>query len=148
MTAELNVQHLSQLVRGRYPDAVTDDSGSALLVKSESVADVARFCFEEPALDFDFLVGITAVDYIDYFELVYHLLSLGHNHSVTLKARTYTRESPSAPTVTGIWQGAELQEREIYDLMGIAFEGHPDMKRILLWEGFPGHPHRKDFTTA
>ena len=148
MTAELNVQHLSQLVKDRFPDAVTDDSGDALLVKSESVADVARLCFEDPALDFDFLVGITAVDYIDYFELVYHLLSLGHNHSVTLKARTYTRESPSAPTVTDIWQGAELQEREIYDLMGIAFEGHPDMKRILLWEGFPGHPHRKDFTTA
>ena len=148
MTTQLNVKDLGQQIRERFPDAVVDDGGEALVVTADSLAEVARHCFEEPGLAFDFLVGVTGVDYIDHFELVYHLVSIKHNHAVVLKTSTYSRESPSVPSVTGIWEGAMLQEREVYDLMGIAFEGHPDMKRILLWEGFPGHPHRKDFTTA
>ncbi len=148
MTTQLNVKDLGQQIRERFPGAVVDDGGEALVVKPDSLADVARHCFEEPGLAFDFLVGVTGVDYIDHFELVYHLVSIKHNHAVVVKTKTYSRESPSVPSVTGIWEGAVLQEREVYDLMGIAFEGHPDLKRILLWEGFPGHPHRKDFTTA
>ena len=148
MTTQLNVKDLGQQIRERFPDAVVDDDGEALVVMADSLAEVARHCFETPELAFDFLVGVTGVDYIDHFELVYHLVSIKHNHSVVLKANTYSREAPSVPSVTGIWEGAVLQEREVYDLMGIAFEGHPDLKRILLWEGFPGHPHRKDFTTA
>jgi NADH:ubiquinone oxidoreductase subunit C len=71
--------------------------------------------------------------------------SLEFNRSITLKARCYTRDNPSVPSLTGLYQGADIQEREIYDLMGIAFQGHPNLKRILLWEGFDGHPLRKDF---
>ena len=67
------------------------------------------------------------------------------NHSAILKTRRYGREEPSVDSVTSIWIGADLQEREIWDLMGIRFEGHPNLKRILLWENFPGHPLRKDF---
>ena len=148
MTSQLNVKDLGQQIRERFPEAVVDDGGEALVVTADSLADVAQHCFEEPGLAFDFLVGVTGVDYIDHFELVYHLVSIKHNHAVVVKTKTYSRESPSVPSVTGIWEGAVLQEREVYDLMGIAFEGHPDLKRILLWEGFPGHPHRKDFTTA
>ena len=148
MTTQLNVRDLGRRIRELFPGAVVDDDGNALVVKTGSLADVARHCFEAPELAFDFLVGITGVDYIDHFELVYHLVSIKHNHAVALKTNTHSRESPSVPSVTEIWQGALLQEREVYDLMGIAFEGHPDLKRILLWEGFPGHPHRKDFTTA
>lgn len=148
MTTELNVRDLAQQIRECFPEAVVDDSGEALVVKADSLDDVARHCFEAPELAFDFLVGVTGVDYIDHFELVYHLVSIRHNHAVVLKTNTYSRESPSVPSVTGIWEGAVLQEREVYDLMGIRFDGHPDLKRILLWEGFPGHPHRKDFTNA
>jgi NADH-quinone oxidoreductase subunit C len=78
--------------------------------------------------------------------VIYQLTSFPHNHSATIKARVYGREGPELPSVTSLWQGADLQEREIWDLMGIRFTGHPNLKRVLLWEGFPGHPLRKDFT--
>ena len=148
MTTELNAQDLARSIQDRFPGSVMEAGGNALVVSSDTLAEVARHCYEDPDLAFDFLVGVTGVDYIDHFEVVYHLLSIQHNHSVVLKTRAFTRESPSVPSVTDIWHGALLQEREVYDLMGIAFEGHPDLKRIMLWEGFPGHPHRKDFTNA
>ena len=148
MTTELNAQDLARSIQDRFPGSVVEAGGNALVVSTDTLAEVARHCFEDPDLAFDFLVGITGVDYIDYFEVVYHLLSIKHNHSVVLKTRAFTRVSPSVHSVTDIWHGALLQEREVYDLMGIAFEGHPDLKRIMLWEGFPGHPHRKDFTNA
>ena len=97
---------------------------------------------------FIFLRAISAVDYIEYFEIVYHLLSVEFNHSCVLKTKCYGREDAYLPSVTSLWNGANLQEREIWDLMGVRFEGHPNMKRILLWEGFEGHPLRKDFTES
>ena len=148
MTTELNAQDLARSIQDRFPGSVIEAGGNALVVSTDTLAEVARHCYEDADLAFDFLVGVTGVDYIDHFEVVYHLLSIKHNHSVVLKTRAFTRESPSVPSVTDIWHGALLQEREVYDLMGIAFEGHPDLKRIMLWEGFPGHPHRKDFTNA
>src|SRR4029077_4558859 len=72
------------------------------------------------------------------------LSSLAKNHTFILKARA-SHETPLVPTLNDVWLGAHLQEREVYDLMGIAFDRHPNMKRIFLWEGFPGHPLRKDF---
>ena len=68
-----------------------------------------------------------------------------HNQSAILKAKLYGREDLALPSVVSVWQGADLQEREVWDLMGIAFTGHPNLKRVMLWEGFPGHPLRKDF---
>ena len=92
-----------------------------------------------------FLNSISAVDYIEYFELVYHLRSLRNNTTLIIKTKCFGREEITVPSITSVWRGAELQEREIWDLMGINFSDHPNMKRILLWEGFPGHPLRKDF---
>ena len=103
------------------------------------------FLRTDPVLDFQFLTSISAVDYIEYFELIYQLLSMRNNHSLVVKSRIYDREKPSVQSVVEIWRGADLQEREIWDLMGVIFEGHPNMKRVLLWEGFKGHPLRKDF---
>ena len=85
------------------------------------------------------------MDYIEYFELVYHLDSMIYNTSIVIKTKIYGRNNLSVKSLTSLWKGAELQEREIWDLMGIYFDGHPNMKRILLWEGFKGHPLRKDF---
>jgi NADH-quinone oxidoreductase subunit C len=97
---------------------------------------------------FDLLVGVTAVDYIDHFEAVYHLLSLPRNARAVIKVRCGEgRTEPSLPSVTPVWRGADLQEREVWDLLGVRFESHPNHKRIMLWEGFPGHPLRKDFIT-
>ena len=106
---------------------------------------VARFLKDAEGLEFSFLSSITAVDYVEYFELVYHLISLKLNQSIVLKARCFGRDELSAPSVCGVWRGADFQEREIWDLFGIRFQGHPNLKRILLWEGFPGHPLRKDY---
>ncbi|MFQ5933660.1 MAG: NADH-quinone oxidoreductase subunit C [Dehalococcoidia bacterium] len=148
MTIPLDVQELSDKIKERFPGAVEEVSENHVLLKRETLQDIARFCHDTPGLELDFLVSITGVDYIDYFEVVYHLASIKHNHSVVLKTRAYGREDPTVPTLTGIWQGADLQEREVYDLMGITFDSHPNLKRIFLWEGFPGYPHRKDFTGA
>ena len=91
------------------------------------------------------MVDITAVVYYVDFELVYRLVSLGHNHSLMLKTRCYDRDKPALPSVVSLWQGADYQEREIFDLMGISFDGHPNLKRIFLWQGYEGHPLRKDY---
>ena len=77
--------------------------------------------------------------------MVYHLTSLEHNHSLVIKTRIYERDNPGLDSVVSLWRGADLQEREIYDLMGIAFTSHPNLKRIFLWEGFEGYPLRKDY---
>jgi NADH:ubiquinone oxidoreductase subunit C len=82
---------------------------------------------------------------MDYFEVVYHLISLEHNHSLVLKTRCYDRDKPVVPSVVNLWRSADFQEREVYDLMGIIFDGHPNLKRLLLWEGFVGHPLRRDY---
>jgi len=115
------------------------------LVRNDSLLDVLAFLKDSEGLDFDYLTYVTAVDYLEYFEVVYQLASLVHNHSIVVKARLYDRENPTLPSVTGLWRGADFQEREIYDLMGISFSGHPNLKRIFLWEGFEGHPLRKDY---
>lgn len=128
----------------QLPGAVVEYN-TAVLVKSESIFEVCRFLNQTAGLDFDYLVNLTGVDYLNYLEVVYHLVSMKHNHSLVLKTRCYDREQPTVPSVTPIWEGANLQEREVYDLLGIRFEGHPDMKRIFLWEGFQGHPLRRDY---
>ncbi len=104
---------------------------------------VAEYLKNTPGLDFDFLDMITA-RYPDRFELVYRLLSLKNNSLVALKVRC-DRNKPVVPSLAKLYQGANLQEREIYDLFGIEFSGHPELKRIVLWEGYQGHPLRKDF---
>ena len=145
MTVSLSSSEVAKQITERLPEAVAEANGETILVKSESIFDVAEYLKSSPELDFDYLNYITAVDYYDYFEVIYQLTSMKHNHSVVLKTRCYERESPVIPSVIGLWRGADLQEREIYDLLGISFEGHPNLKRIVLWEGFQGHPLRKDF---
>ena len=100
---------------------------------------------DEPGLKFEFLSALTAVDRLEYFEVVYHLTSIRLNMMTAIKLRIEDRESPRAPSVMPVWEGANLQEREAYDLMGIVFEGHPDMRRVFLWDGFDGFPLRKDY---
>ena len=116
-----------------------------LWVKSSRVADVASFLKSDAGLDFNFLNSISAVDYINHFEVIYHLTSMNKQHTAIIKTRLEGREELSLPSVYHLWRGADFQEREIWDLMGISFTGHPNMKRIMLWEGFDGHPLRKDY---
>lgn len=148
MTRPIPAQDLARQVEGAVPGAVVEARGNDLWVRPERIVEVCRFLKETPGLHFDYLVAITGVDYIEYFEIVYHLVSLRHNHSAVLKTRLYGRDEPTLPSLVPLWQGADLQEREVYDLMGVRFAGHPNLKRILTWEGFPGHPLRKDHLGA
>ena len=145
MTVSLSGWEIAKQITKQFPDAVSEASDHAVLVKSESLFGVAEYLKNTPEFDFNYLTNITAVDYYDYFEVIYQLTSLGHNHSLVLKTRCYNRDHPTLPSVVSLWRGADFQGREIYDLMGISFEGHPNLKRIALWKGFDGHPLRKDY---
>lgn len=145
MSLALSAPEIAKKIEELFPKVVVEDKGTTLLVKSEALLDVARFLKTYPGLELDYLTSITGVDYWDYFEVVYHLTSIKHNHTLVLKTRCYGRENPTVPSIVSLWQGADFQEREVYDLMGITFSGHPNLKRIFLWEGFQGHPLRKDY---
>ncbi|HET6477720.1 MAG TPA: NADH-quinone oxidoreductase subunit C [Dehalococcoidales bacterium] len=145
MTVALSAKEIASQIEEKIPAGIIETGQDSLVVQSESLLAIATFLKDTPGLDFNYLNFITAVDYYDYFEVVYMLSSLEHNHSLVLKARCHDRENPALPSVVGLWQGADFQEREIYDLMGIRFEGRQNLKRIFLWEGFQGHPLRKDY---
>lgn len=117
-----------------------------LSVKIESVRDIARVCRDE--LGFDYLLDISSIDHFGgdpRYELVYELYSMSKGMHLRLKAFIPGDDNPVGPTVTDLWPTADWHEREVYDMMGIKFDGHPDLRRILMWEGYPYHPLRKDF---
>jgi NADH/F420H2 dehydrogenase subunit C len=138
-------QELAERLSQAVQESVERWDTTTVWVDPPRIHDVACFLREDPSLDFQFLNSISAVDYIEYFELVYHVTSFERQHTAVVKSRVYGRESLSVPSVYDVWRGADFQEREVWDLMGIHFEGHPNMKRIVLWEGFDGHPLRKDY---
>ena len=145
MTVSLAGPEVARQITERFPEVISEVSDQAVVVKSESLFEVAEYLKSSPEFNFDYLNYIAAVDYYDYFELVYQLTSREHNHSLVLKTRCYDRDKSIVPSMVSLWRGADFQEREIYDLMGITFTGHPNLKRIFLWEGFEGYPLRKDY---
>lgn len=148
MTRSWTGEALAKSIELFAPGAIDKYNETDIWLKPERIAEVCEGLRDRREFKFDLLSGVTAVDYIDHFEMVYHLTSLIKNTRAVLKAKCgWGREEPTVPSVTPIWRGAELQEREIWDLMGITFKNHPNHKRIMLWEGFPGHPLRKDFAT-
>jgi len=122
------------------------------MVSREGLLPALTLCRDDAALAFDLLVDVTAVDYLRFpgredgprFEVVYHLYSVAHNHRVRVKVRV-EQDDPVVPTATGLWPIANWLEREVWDMFGIRFEGHPDLRRLLLYEEFVGHPLRKDY---
>ncbi len=134
---------LEQLA-ARFGDAVRPAEYEGLVVDANRLVEVATCLRDE--MGYNYLSALSYVDYIKegYFEVVYHISNLAGGPPLVLKART-PRDVATLPSLTPVWRGAEFQEREAWDLMGIRFEGHPDLRRILLWEGFAGHPLRKDW---
>jgi len=115
------------------------------IVRSSTIRDIAFFLRDEPDLEFDSLLLLSSLDNGDgSLSVVYHLESTKHAHQITLKV-TMPAQNARVPSVTSIWSHANWQEREAWDMMGIRFEGHPDHRRILLDEDYPGYPLRKDF---
>lgn len=117
-------------------------------VRPDALREVARFLHDDPTMAFDHITDICSVDYpdaLERFEVVYHFLSLPHRTRIRVKARV-PEDDPTIDSICDIWKGANFMEREVYDLMGIRFAGHPDLRRILLPEDYDeGHPLRKDF---
>ncbi len=145
MTTWLSGIQIAHLIDGQFPDAVADAQPEFAAVKPESLVEVLTWLRDDPDQTYNFLSSLTGVDRIQWFEVAYHLESLKHNRAATIKVRSSDRENPSVPSVVPVWPGAQLQEREAYDLLGIGFEGNPDLRRIFLWEGFAGFPLRKDY---
>ncbi len=145
MTLALNGEEIGKKLAEAFPAAVVSSDKLNVLVDSKHLQPVAEYLKNTSGLEFDYLTFVTATDYLDYLEIVYRLVSLKNNHSLILKTRCHTRDNPVVPTVVNTWRAAYYQEREIFDLLGIRFEGHPDMRRLLLWEGFQGHPLRRDY---
>ncbi|MBI5411478.1 MAG: NADH dehydrogenase (quinone) subunit D [Nitrospirae bacterium] len=147
---------LLETLKARFPDAVLsvqedlERSELSVRVAADRLLEVATFLHDDPSAAFDHITDICSADYPDdrdRFEVIYHFLSLPHRTRIRVKARV-TEDDPTIASITGIWKGADFLEREVYDLMGIKFSGHPDLRRILMPEDYDeGHPLRKDFPT-
>ena len=142
-----------QKLKERFPDAVTETyagrGGDAVaLVKKGSVAEVCRFLKDDPDLAFDMAPYITAADYMGSeprFDLVYQMYSTKRNHRIRLRVGV-PEGDPVVASVTSIWKGADWYERYCWDMYGIRFDGHPDPRRLYMYEEFVGHPLRKDYS--
>lgn len=117
-----------------------------IIVRKEDIVSIGQFLRDDPELCFNFLSDLCGADYPERkprFDVVYNLYSIGKNHRVRLKIRVDDGEN--VPSVTSVWSTANWHEREVFDMFGIRFEGHPDLRRILMPEDWEGHPLRKDF---
>ncbi len=119
-------------------------------VPANRLLEVMQFLYDDETCRFEQICDLTCVDYLNFpkardrFGVIYSLLSISREHRLWVKCFV-NDPNPTVPTVTGIWHGAEWMEREVYDMFGIRFDGHPDLRRILTWEGFEAHPLRKDY---
>jgi NADH-quinone oxidoreductase subunit C len=133
----------------RYPTpAEAEKKGKEpfILVQGERLPEVFTYLRDTPELGFDYLSCITAIDFKTHFDVVYQVLALRRGmRELYVRVTVPDRENAILPTIYDVYHGADFQEREIYDLMGITFRGHPYMRRILTWDTFVGHPLRKDW---
>ena len=116
----------------------------ALIVKQEDIVGVCKTLKEDKETAFDYLICISVVDYVEYIQVVYHLMSTTKKHKIVIKVNLDS-DKPSIPSLTPLWLGADWFEREGHDLFGVVFEGHPNLAPLLLYEGFEGHPGLKSY---
>ncbi len=180
----MNTASLIESVKNQFPDAVSGShtyrGDATLVLRPESLLEVARFLKQNPAFQMNFLVDLTAVDYLTFgkrptpaffassgvavrpssqipdedpwpgppgrsrFAVVYHFYSMHHKHRLRLVVPVEETDAV-VDSLTSLWPGADWLEREVWDMFGIDFRGHPDLRRILMYEEFEGHPLRKDY---
>lgn len=136
----------------RFPDAIVSQHAwrgdDTVVVKREYLVEICRFLRDDPEMDFKMPIDVCGVDYLGYktprFEAVYHLYSVTKRQRIRLKVEV-PEDDCVVPSVTSIWRGVDWFEREAWDMIGIRFEGHPELRRILMNEEFVGHPLRKDY---
>ncbi len=139
-------------IQTKFPEiqAIPKTQGQArgeelyMAVPVEKIVQISKHLRLDPPLHFDFLSFLTSIDWKDRFEVVYYLTSTLHQHKLVLKV-TAPRDNAEVPSVTSVWPTADWQEREVFDLMGIRFSGHYNLRRILLPDDWEGHPLRKDY---
>jgi len=141
---------MSTKLKEKFPESILEIAEFrgelTIVVKKEDMVTLCTFLRDDPDLSFNFLSDLCGVDYLGRkprFDVVYHLYSLDKNHRLRLKVKV--EEGESVPSVTCVWNTANWHEREVFDLLGIEFDGHPDLRRIVLPEDWDGHPLRKDF---
>lgn len=139
--------NLQEIITAKVPGAVYTEAGDGMFtIPVEQFHDLARYLHDDPALRFDFLRSLTGMDWGEEgLGAVYHLESTATGENVVLKVLTPSREQCGLPTVSDIWKGAELNEREVFDFFGIGFINHPDMRRLYLRDDWVGYPLRKDY---
>lgn len=131
-------------IRVSQPDGVRSANPDYAVLEPATAFEVMQLIRDDVELDGKFLVQMCSVDMITRIDVVYHFASLAQNHIFEVKVPA-DHEQPEVPSISPLWKGAILQEREVYDLMGVKFPGHPELTRLFLWTSFPGHPLRKDF---
>ena len=136
-------------LKEEFPDSVMEfvhapPSDAFIVVESEQVRNICLYLRDEPGLEFDYLACLGGVDNKDSFGVVYHLYSLSQKHRIVLKVKL-EREDPVVPSVEKVWRTADWHERETYDMLGIIFEGHRNLIRILCPYDWEGWPLRKDY---
>jgi NADH-quinone oxidoreductase subunit C len=148
----LDPDTLLDRLQERFPDALLERvvarGEATALIARERIVEVCTFCRDDPALLFDHLSDVVGVDWPqrpERFDVVYHLYSIPANHRLRLKL--HTADGQPVDSVTGVWPAANWLEREVYDLMGVQFANHPDLRRIMMWDDYPYHPLRKEFPT-
>lgn len=133
-------------LKDKFPGSIEVAGEGVLLVSAGDLIPLMTELKKNAAYGFDYLTNLTAVDYTDHFMVIYNLVSIEHNHTLMVKVKLEDKQNPAVPSLCALWRGANWQEREVYDLMGINFTGYPGHPtRILLDESFVGHPLRKDF---
>ena len=145
MEAQEIFEILSEKFGEKVGEPLLDGKEPQLPVKPEAIAEVAAFCKEDERLRFDYLNCLSGVDMGETLSVAYHMESFGHGHAICLRVDGISRDGGKLPTVSKIWPTANWHEREAFDLVGMIFEGHPDLKRILCAEDWEGHPLRKDY---
>jgi len=146
--AGMNAEEIHSRLQARFGDALSALDASSfdpwIGVDAARIAEVAAVCKSDPDLDFKSLMSLSGVDDGDNIKVVYHLHSLRHRHKIVLKVTVPKTEAVTF-SVTGVWRGADWFERECYDLFGVRFEGHPDLRRIMLPDDWEGWPLRKEY---
>jgi NADH-quinone oxidoreductase subunit C len=140
-------QRLMEWISGLVPEAIPEENTPfpSCVVPAESLRKLAAGLKTEPSLAFDYLFNLSGVDWGVELGVVYHLTSTVHRHTVQIKVKLSDREHPAVDTVSDLWLAADFYEREAYDMFGIRFTGHTDMRRIFLDEEWVGYPMRKDY---
>ncbi|MBI5100468.1 MAG: NADH-quinone oxidoreductase subunit C [Nitrospirae bacterium] len=143
---------IAENIKDRFPEEVLDirefREQVSVTLKKGRIVDICRYLHDDPSLYMDFLVDLCGLDYKgkkeNRFAVLYNLYSVEHRHRIMLKAEVEESE-PSIDSVISVWRGVDWHERECFDMFGIVFKGHPDLRRILLPEDWEGHPLRKDY---